>query len=111
MIANKATKPRSYLRGVFTGREGLAPAADVGGEPVGVGRSPRALVVRVRRRWVGHDRIDDPPLLLERVGAAEAAGIAFHRVLEQPLVRLGAVTEHPLVRHLEVDGPRDELVA
>src|SRR3954464_9934017 len=111
MVASKATQPRSYLCGVFTGGEGLPPAADVGGQTVRFRRPPRALVVEARGRRVGDHGVDDAPLLFERVPPAEPARIALHRVLEEALVGLGAMTEHALVRHLEVDRPRGERVA
>src|SRR5437764_1480423 len=86
------------------------PAADVAREAVGLARPPGALVVQADLRRVGHHLIDDPPLLLECIGPAEAARVTVHRVFEQALVRLGPLAEDPLVLHLEIDGLRLHLV-
>ena len=50
------------------------------------GGPPRARLVQVQRRPPVEDRIDDAPLLLDGVLAGEQAGVAAHRVPEQPLV-------------------------
>ena len=60
---------------------------------------------------VGDRRLEDPPLLIEGVGAAEATRVARHRVLQEPLVRPLPLAEDVLEGHLEVDGPTDHLVA
>jgi len=76
---------------VFPRGKGFAPAAEVGGQPVRVGRPPGAAVVQVHRRRLGDERIDDAPLLFQRVGPAKAARVTLHRVFEETLVRPGKV--------------------
>src|SRR5438874_5020555 len=104
--------PAYGLRGwMFPRGEGFAPSADVGGKAVGVGRTPRSSVVEIRGRRLRDQRIDDAPLLFERVGATETTRVTLHRVFQETLVRLGSVTEHLVVLHFEVDRPRRQLVA
>ena len=62
------------------------------------------------RRLVLQHRVDDAPLLLDAVGAAEPAVVALHGVLEQPLIA-SAVREQRVVRQFEVDGPANQVAA
>ena len=89
----------------------LEPSADVRRGLVGVRRSPRAPVVEADLGRVGHRVLDDAPLLLDGVGPAEAAVVALHGVLEQPLVRLLAMAEGLGEVDLEVDRAGAEVVA
>src|SRR5258708_35043541 len=77
MTANIRLRSYELRSGVFARGERLAPAADIGRESVGVGRTPGALVVEVHRRRLGDERIDDSPLLFERVRATGAPRVTF----------------------------------
>src|SRR5687768_7834052 len=96
---------------VLPGSERLVPTADRGGQALRLRRPPGALVVEANRRWVIEHPVADPPLLLDGVGPAEAAVVALHGILEEPLVRLRPVPEDLLVADLEVDRPGLVLVA
>src|SRR6266542_5279633 len=56
-------------------------------EPVGLGRPPRVRLVRMDRRDVAEDRVDDAPLRLDGVLAGEERRVAGDGIAEEPLVR------------------------
>ncbi len=78
---------------------------------VDLDRPVHPLVVEVEPGWVDEQRLDDAPLLVERVGLTEAAGVTEDGVLEQPLVHVLARPERRLVGDLEVDRLRGQLLA
>src|SRR4029450_14095983 len=71
--------------------QGLDPAAGRGRQRVGTGGAPGGAAVGLDGRRVLEHGPDDAPLLLDAVGPTEAAVVALHRVLQQPLVGLAAV--------------------
>src|SRR5439155_26611262 len=79
------------------------PPADVGGQRLGVARSPRAAIVLGERRGLTQDRLDDRPRRLAAVLAREEQAVTLHRVAEETLVgvhlvALGLVDDFQLGR-------------
>src|SRR5262249_49751253 len=89
----RTTRVRSQGRGIGLGifmapplgsRRRIEPPTVGRDLSVGLGRSPRAGLVLVDRQIAVHDRIDDPPRLLDIVAARQAGGGAPHRLETQP---------------------------
>ncbi len=96
---------------MLAGVERLVPTADWSGQHVCFAGTPGATPVQVHGRWIVEDRLHDPPLLLQRVGPAEAPGVACEGVLEQPLIGLLTLSQHLAEVDLEVDWPAAQLVS
>src|SRR5437588_7912344 len=88
------------------------PAVVAFDDAVGFGRAPGAGLVDDDGVGVLEYRLDDPPRLLHRVLAGEAAGVALEGVVEQALVGVGGPPGAEGVRAGgEVGRPADELLA
>src|SRR4051812_24369051 len=96
--------------------------ADPVAQPCCFGGAPVARLVRLQWRGVADDRLDDSPLLFDRVLAREERGIAVHGVAEQAFVRvlfvagdlarqkLHLAADHALARHLRAHALGDRYV-
>src|ERR1044072_954849 len=82
LVLPRAIKNRRGSR-VRVGAEGVVPAADVGGQLVGLARAPRAGLVLVDGRYVAEHRVYHAPRCLDRVLAREERRVALPRGAEQ----------------------------
>src|ERR1051326_1740574 len=112
-ITSGSRRPPYAERGV--------PAADVGGQRVGLMRPPRAGGIFLYRRRIVEDRLHHPPRGLDTVLAREQHGVALPRVDEKTLVgievfgrrmvhefELRRFAHHLLARPLDARAERDE---
>src|SRR5450631_1169832 len=95
--------------GLVSGQRSM-PAADVGGEARGVGRSPGAGLVLVNGGGAGQDGVDDRPGRLDAVLAREQRRVPRHRIAQEALVGVHLVGVG-LVHHLQLGRLRHHLLA
>ena len=86
------------------GHPRLVPAAVAGYQLGGLGRPPRSRGIRMHRRRVVHQRLEDAPALLHPVLARERRRIALHRREQEHLVRGRGLAA--LGAELHVEGDR-----
>src|SRR5437588_12089779 len=94
-----------FLASFPAGRSGhlrVMPGTVAGSEILRLLRAPSVGLVLEDRRRRPQDRLDNSPGMLDGILAREERGIAFHRVMKQPLVRIHprstALGDHQLDR-------------
>src|SRR3954447_24891548 len=95
--------PRSALPPGSLRQPGAVPAAVPGDELVGLGGTPRSLLIAVNRGRRVQQRLQYAPALLDAVLPREAGALSDHRRVEQDLVRGRALPSLLGELHVQVD--------